>query len=264
MQPASLLGLAALAVLGLLVGTVLDSVVARVPDGAPVLAAARPQCACGERRRGRDGLPLVWIGRPARACPACGARPGRRRWILEVATGATFLALGGALQLSWELPAYLYLAAVSLALGAIDLATRRLPNALTLPAYPIFGGLLLLPAIAEGLWASYARALLGGLSLFAIYLLLALLNPAGMGLGDVKLSGVLGAALAWFGWSVWVVGACAAFLLAAVVGGALLITRRAGRGSLIPFGPFMVAGTFFGILSVPLVAGLALAAGALG
>ncbi len=143
-------------------------------------------------------------------------------------------------------------------MAAIDLRTRRLPNALVIPAYPIFGGLLLIPTLAEGLWSSYARAALGGLALFAIYLLLALVSPSGMGLGDVKLSGVVGMALAWFGWASWVLGSVLAFFLAAIVGIGLLVTRRIGRHSAVPFGPFMVAGAILGVVALPAIAALAL------
>jgi leader peptidase (prepilin peptidase)/N-methyltransferase len=75
-----------------------------------------------------------------------------------------------------------------------------------------------------------------------------------MGMGDVKLAGVLGMALAWLGWGEWMVGAFLAFLLGAVVGIGLMLFRRAGRRSAIPFGPFMVAGAFFGILAGPAIA----------
>jgi leader peptidase (prepilin peptidase)/N-methyltransferase len=109
-------------------------------------------------------------------------------------------------------------------------------------------GLLLLPAVADGAWSAYGRALLGGVALFAFYLVLALVYPAGMGLGDVKLAGVLGMALAWLGWGVWLVGAFLGFLLGAVVGLGLMAVRRAGRRTAIPFGPFMVAGTLLAIV----------------
>jgi leader peptidase (prepilin peptidase)/N-methyltransferase len=75
-----------------------------------------------------------------------------------------------------------------------------------------------------------------------------------MGMGDVKLAGVLGMGLAWLGWSEWLVGAFLAFLLGAVVGLGLMLLRRASRRSAIPFGPFMVAGALLGILVGPQIA----------
>jgi leader peptidase (prepilin peptidase)/N-methyltransferase len=69
-----------------------------------------------------------------------------------------------------------------------------------------------------------------------------------MGFGDVKLAGVLGLVLGWLGWSILLVGGFLGFLLGAVVGGALMAVRKAGRKSKIPFGPFMLAGALLAIL----------------
>jgi leader peptidase (prepilin peptidase)/N-methyltransferase len=93
------------------------------------------------------------------------------------------------------------------------------------------------------------RALIGMATLFGFYLLLALVNPAGLGFGDVKLSGVLGLHLAWLGWGSLLRGALAGFLLAALCGLALLVARRAGRSSELPFGPFMLVGALIGVVA---------------
>ena len=94
--------------------------------------------------------------------------------------------------LAWDLPAYLYLGAVGVALAAIDLDTKRLPNVIVLPSYPVAAVLFLLPALLEGQWDNYVRAIAGAAALFGVFFLLALIHPAGMGFGDVKLAGVLG------------------------------------------------------------------------
>ncbi len=80
------------------------------------------------------------------------------------------------------------------------------------------------------------------------YLLLFLINPNGMGFGDVKLAVTLGIALGWYGWPVLFAGTFAGFLLGAVYGVGLMILRRAGRRTAIPFGPFMIAGALAGLL----------------
>ena len=103
-----------------------------------------------------------------------------------------FALLAWHFGLAWELPAYLYLGAVGIALAAIDLDTHRLPNVLTLPSYGVLAVLFLLPALIDGRWDDYLRAALGGAALFAFYFLLVLVYPKGMGFGDVKLAGVLG------------------------------------------------------------------------
>ena len=156
--------------------------------------------------------------------------------------------------LGWELPAYLYLASITVPLAVIDLRTMRLPNAVTLTSYPVVAGLLLLPAVIDGAWAAYGRAALGGLALLALYVLLHLVNPAGMGLGDVKLSGPLGALLGWISWNTLMWGALAGFLLGALAGLLLMALGRAGRRSELPFGPAMLAGAWLAILAGPVLA----------
>jgi leader peptidase (prepilin peptidase) / N-methyltransferase len=170
------------------------------------------------------------------------------------------LAFGGGLALaagavwrfgwSWELPAYLYLAAITVPLTVIDLREHRLPNALTLTAYPTVALLLAVPAAVAGSWGDYGRALLGGVTLLALYALLHLINPSGMGLGDVKLAGPLGALLGWLSWSHVFMGTLVGFVAAAVVGVGLMLAGRATRQSALPFGPFMLAGAWVAILAM--------------
>ena len=246
--------LVASALLGLVVGTCLTVPIWRVPRDEPAGWWPWLCPACRTRLGGRDCIPVVsWLVLRGR-CRSCAARIGVRYPGVELLTGGLFLLMVLVLGVGWVLPAYLYLVAVGIALAVIDLDTKRLPNALTLPSYPILAGLLLLPAIVEGAWSGFLRAILGGLALFAFYLVLALVNPAGMGLGDVKLAGVLGMALAWFGWGPWLVGTFLAFLLAAVVGLALMLVGRAGRRTTIPFGPFMLGGALAGIVAGPAIA----------
>jgi leader peptidase (prepilin peptidase)/N-methyltransferase len=240
--------LAVVTCLGLVIGSFLNVVIWRVPRGESVVTPASHCPSCDAQIRTRDNVPLLsWLVLRGR-CRHCRAPISARYPGVEALTGLLFLTMALALGLTWQLPAYLYLTALGVALTFIDLDTKRLPNALTLPSYPIVAGLLLLPAILDASWPAYGRSLLGAAFLFAFYLGLALIYPAGMGMGDVKLSGLLGLALAWLGWSELVVGAFLAFLLGGVVGLGLMLVRRAGRRSAIPFGPFMLAGALLGIL----------------
>ena len=83
--------------------------------------------------------------------------------------------------------------------------------------------------------------------MFTVYFLLCLAYPAGMGFGDVKLSGVLGLYLGWLGWGVLAVGLFLGFLLGGVFGIALIATGRGGRKSAVPFGPFMLGGALLAV-----------------
>ena len=181
-------------------------------------------------------------GGPATA-GAFAAR-ARRRWraALALLTGALFAAMALRFGLSPLLPAVWYLAAAGVALAVIDAREHRLPDRLTLPSYPaavvlLGGGGLLLP---HGGW-HLVRALAGLAAAGAFFLLLAFIRPGDIGWGDVKLSGVLGFYLGWFGAGALLAGLAGAFVLAAVTGLALIAAGRATRKSHLPFGPFMIA-----------------------
>jgi len=144
---------------------------------------------------------------------------------------------------------WLILCAVPLAF--VDVAVHRLPDRLTAPAYAGTGALLVLAAAVSGHWSPLLRAALGGLALAGFYLLLVLISPSGMGLGDVKLAASLGTLLAWFGWRVLIAGAFAGFLLGGLAGVAVVLSGRATRKQPIPFGPFMIAGAVLALLTWP-------------
>src|SRR5690349_10617240 len=140
------------------------------------------------------------------------------------------------------LPAYLYLAAVGLALAMIDFDTKRLPDVLTLPSWAVTAVLLGVAAVVDHDGDAALRALVGAVALGAFYFVLVLIYPAGMGLGDVKLAPVLGAFLGWISYGVLAVGAFLGFLYGGVLGILFMALGKAGRKSKIPFGPFMLAG----------------------
>jgi leader peptidase (prepilin peptidase)/N-methyltransferase len=173
-------------------------------------------------------------------------------WLLGITTGALAALAAWRFGLAWDLPAYLYFAIVSVPLAVIDLRTLRLPNVLTLSAYPIVAVLLLLPALLADNWSGYGRALLAGAAILGLFVALHLVNPSGMGLGDVKLAGPMGALLGWLSWQAAMVGVIVGFALAAVVGVAMIAARRADRKSALPFGPFMLTGAWVAILAQPI------------
>jgi leader peptidase (prepilin peptidase) / N-methyltransferase len=237
----------ACALLGVLVGSFLNVVVWRVPRGESVAHPPSACPSCGHAIRPRDNVPVLsWLLLRGR-CRDCEAPISARYPLVELTTAVLFGLTAWRLGLVWELPAYLYLAAIAVALTLIDLDVRRLPNAIVLPSYVVGAALLLLPAVAAGEWDAYLRALLGALALFDLYFALAFAYPAGMGFGDVKLAGVLGLYLGWLGWGELAVGAFLGFLLGGAWGVALLVARRASRKSAIPFGPFMLGGALVAV-----------------
>ena len=149
--------------------------------------------------------------------------------------------------LSWELPAFLFLAAAGVLLAVIDLQHHLLPNRVVVPSIGIGAGLLLIAALAEPDWNALLRAGLGAAVLFAVFLVLALISPRGLGMGDVKLAGLIGLYLGWLGWSAVFVGAVAGFVIQALLALVLLAGRRIGRRGELPFGPAMLLGAVVAI-----------------
>ena len=142
------------------------------------------------------------------------------------------------------LPAFCYLAASGVVLALIDARYRRLPDALTLPSYPVAVLLLGIAAMAQPDGSGrFLDAVLGMAAAGACFVLQAIAYPAGLGWGDVKLAGLLGLYLGWLGPGALVAGLFLGYLLAAVAGLALIAAGRATRKSQLPFGPFLVTGT---------------------
>jgi len=228
---------AAGAMVGAPTGTVLRSVIFRmsVPSGSPDRTAC-PHCGtavtgwrvirCGHCR-GHLGTPVL----------------------LELVTAAVlallFVRFGG----EPDVLAFGFLGALGVALSAIDIAVHRLPDRLTLPAYPVLVALLAVPAVTGHHSGALARALLAGVALALGYLLLAVLRPGQLGLGDVKLAGLAGLALGWLGWPTLVLGAALGFVLCAVASLALLAARRISLRSAICFGPFLLGGAMLAMLA---------------
>lgn len=236
------------AALGLLIGSFLNVVIWRLPRGESLVSPPSHCPSCGHQVRPRDNVPLVsWLLLRGR-CRDCGEAISRRYPLVEVATGVVFAVMAVRFGLDALLPAYLYLAAIGVALWMIDLDVKRLPNAIVLPSYVVAGALLTVAAAVTGEWADLLRAGLGMAALYGFYFLLAFIYPAGMGFGDVKLAGVLGLYLGYLGWAEVVAGGFLGFLFGGVVGLALMAVSRAGRKSQIPFGPFMLAGALVAIL----------------
>jgi leader peptidase (prepilin peptidase) / N-methyltransferase len=236
------------ALLGLLIGSFLNVVVHRVPQGRSVVAPRSSCPACMAPVRWHDDVPVAsWLLLRGR-CRDCAAPISARYPLVEVATAAGFAAMALRFGTDPALPAYLYLTAVGLALALIDLDHKRLPDALTLPSYPVLAVLLGAAALL-GAGGSWPRALLGAAGLFAVYFALCLAYPAGMGFGDVKLAGVLGMATAWLGWGEWTVGLFLGFLLGGLAGVVLVLSGRGGRKTALPFGPFMLLGALVAVLA---------------
>jgi leader peptidase (prepilin peptidase) / N-methyltransferase len=236
--------------LGLAIGSFLTVVAHRLPRGESLVSPGSRCPSCAVPIRPWHNVPVLgWLVLRGR-CASCGARISLRYPLVEAGTGLLFVAVTArlaALDQPAAVPAFLFFTAVGIALSLIDLETKRLPNRLVLPAYPVLAVLLAAAAGWQGDWWAFVRALIGGAALYAFFFAVVFIYPAGMGFGDVKLAGLIGGVLGYLSWATLIIGAFAGFLLGAVIGVALIAAGRAGRKTAVPFGPFMVAGALLAV-----------------
>lgn len=232
------------AAFGLAVGSFLNVVICRVPAGESVVRPPSRCPSCRAAIRLRHNVPVLGWLLLRRRCYDCKAPISARYPLVELATGVLFAGVVWrllALDMPWALAAYLYLAATGVALAVIDMDVRRLPDGIVLPSYAIVTVLLTVAALGEHEWWSLGRAAIGGTAMFAFFLAVVLAYPSGMGFGDVKLAGLLGALMGYLSFSALVVAGFGAFLLGAIFGVTVILTGHGGRKTAIPFGPFMIA-----------------------
>ncbi|NLU74942.1 prepilin peptidase [Streptomyces sp. HNM0575] len=233
---------------GAVAGALLPRAVYRL--AVPPETPWRRQCPSGHRLAGPAH---GWLGRAR--CPACaGATPevpasyGTSERLLAGICASACAALALSVGVRPELAVWLTAAPIVLLLTAVDIRAQRLPDILTLPLTAATAALLGVAALATGAGGSWTGALLGGTVLAAGFFVLFLINPRGMGFGDVKLAAPLGLALGWYGWDTVLAGTLLAFLFAAGYGVTLLLAGRASWKTSVPFGPFLAAGTLAGIV----------------
>jgi leader peptidase (prepilin peptidase)/N-methyltransferase len=228
---------------GLLIGSFLNVVAYRLPRGES-LVKPRSRCtSCGEEVRPYDNVPVLsWLLLRGR-CRHCGEQISPRYPAVELVTAITFglvaLVRGVDAGLLLDLP----FAAMLIAVANIDLEHRIVPNRILLPL--AVWGVAATAVVHPG---SLPESLIAGAAAFTALLLTALAYPAGMGMGDVKLAGVMGL---YLGVSV-LPGLLTAFFLGSVVGIAIMARHGASaRKAGVPFAPFLAVGALVGLLAGP-------------
>jgi leader peptidase (prepilin peptidase)/N-methyltransferase len=173
-----------------------------------------------------------------------GRRASSRRVLITAAVAVALGAVAGKAS-GWSalLPAFVLLALTTTPLTIIDFEHHRLPNRLVVVAASGGAVLLCLAAVVRHDWHPLLRAAEGAAAVFAVLFLIVFVAPRSFGFGDVKLGGVLGGFLGWYGWSYVYYGIFGGFLLGAVVAVALLASGRAGLKTAMALGPMLIAGS---------------------
>jgi len=232
------------AAFGLAFGSFLTVVVHRVPAGESMVRP-RSRCpSCGTQIRSADNIPVVsWILLRGR-CRSCGARISVIYPLTELATGALFLAAALAFEDLWVAVMMAPFLGLLLALSVIDIRHKIVPNRLVYPSFLLFAGYLVVAALAGG-GVDLLRALIGCLAYGGGLLLVALISPKGMGMGDVKLAASIGLVIGSLGLRYVGVAAAAGVALGGV-GAIVALALGANRKTDIPFGPYLAAGAAVG------------------
>ena len=248
-------------VVGLVVGSLLTTMIYRLPHDESLFWPSSHCRSCAQPLRARHTIPVVsWLALRGR-CAYCHARISLRYPLVEVGTGVLFAAITFRFGVTIQLPAYLFLTAIGVVLALIEFDVRRLPDSVVLPSY-VVSVLLLMPAGAgDADWRTATRAFESMGVLWLVFFILALAYPSAVEMGDAKLAGLLGLYLGWLSWGTVLIGTFGAFLLAALGTGTVAVGRRhaAARSSVrssthvVPFAPCMVAATVLALfVAVPI------------
>jgi len=203
---------------------------------------------CDAKIANRDNVPIVsWLLLRGR-CRHCGARISPRYPIVEALTALFFAVVGARFGLVAVLPAVLVFTAASIALSAIDLEHRRLPDRIVFPTLIIESALLVLAGIVDGRPRSIVMAAVGAVMASGFLFVVWFAVPRALGFGDVKYGLVIGALLGWFGLGHVALGLFLGYLIGATIGIGLMVAKRKVRGLIIPFGPSLARGAWIAAL----------------
>ena len=235
---------------GLVIGSFLTVVVSRVPEGESIVRP-RSRCpGCGKQIRAFDNIPVLsWILLRGK-CRDCGEPISARYPLTELGNAllwtAAFLKFQDSLYIALVAACFF---SVLLAVSLIDVERKIIPNRIVYPAVPALTVALVAGKIL-GNDIDLATAAIGFGAYGGLLLLVALVYPKGMGMGDVKLAALIGLVLGAFGLDLVVVAAALGVLLGGLGGILAMTVGSKGRKSAIPFGPFMASGAvlsvFFG------------------
>jgi leader peptidase (prepilin peptidase) / N-methyltransferase len=231
--------ISAFVVAGLLIGSFLNVVVARVPERRSLLSPGSSCPGCGAAIAWYDNVPILSFLALRCRCRACAAPISWRYPLIEGVTAALFAGAAHQFGPTPDAVVAAALLAVLVALTAIDLERQILPDVITLPG--ILAGTLANLATSRVPWPeSLIGIVVGG----GVFVVIILASGGGMGGGDMKLGAMLGAFL---GWKVVLLSIFVAVALGASVALALMASGVRGRKDPIPFGPFLAAGGAAGL-----------------
>lgn len=231
---------------GAMIGSFLNVCIWRLPRHESIVSPGSHCPDCGRPVKWYDNIPLVSYLVLGGKCRSCGERISSRYLLVELLGACLYVAAGLKFGVTPALAPALVLIPTLIIVFFIDLEHYIIPNVVVLPV--AVAGLGLQVAIAQTTtdvdYPQWWTFLIAGLASAAFFFVVAFLFPAGMGMGDVKLAGMLG----FFLGPAVIIGLFLGFLLGAVIGVGLMIAGKKGRKSRVPFGPFLTVGALVALL----------------
>jgi len=236
---------------GLIFGSFSSVLALRIPAGKSIVTPPSSCPKCDRILAPWENFPLISYLALRGRCRGCYQPIGRIYPLMEFGTASLYVAgvySGGITPLGL---AYSGFAVITLPLVLIDLGYKRLPNVLTYSGFiwGLFAAIL--SAFLSSDLSEVSEPLITSLGCAIFFLLLNLISRGGMGMGDVKLAGVIGITLALAGWHHAIFGILLGFLVGGLFSLALLLSKRAAIGTAIPFGPWMLLGAWIAIILGP-------------
>lgn len=247
-------------VFGLLVGSFLNVCIHRIPREQSIVTPPSACPGCGTRIRPWDNIPLISYFLLLRGkCRTCASPISLRYPLVEAANAALYYFSFIQFGMGWHLAPLWLFASALLVIIFIDIDFQIIPDVITLPGMPI--GVLAAAFLMPDPFALFStsggapvfeivgiiNALIGLVTGFGLFYLIAVLSKGGMGGGDIKMMGMVGA---FIGWKGVLLTTLLGSLTGAIVGVSLMAFNKAGRKTKIPFGPYLALGAlislFFG------------------
>jgi leader peptidase (prepilin peptidase)/N-methyltransferase len=228
--------------LGLIIGSFLNVIIYRLPEGKSIITPPSHCPKCGTRLKVIDLIPVLSFLSTGGKCRYCNTKISKQYPIIELLTGFFFLAAYLKFGISVQLFIYLLLISSLIAVTVIDYKYMIIPNKIT---YPLIVISLLSAIIFD--YLTIFQSLLGIVIPSLLLLIVAFIFKGGMGMGDVKLVAAIGG---FMGWIYTLAGIFLGSLLGSIIGLSLMGLGIIGRKTRIPFGPFICIGAvvmiFFG------------------
>ncbi len=231
--------------LGSIIGSFLNVVIHRLPKGKSLAYPASHCPNCKRPVRPWENIPLLSFILLRGKCAGCKSPISWRYPAVEAVTGALFALILWKTGWRIELPIYLLMTALLIALSAIDIATMRLPNALTLTG--AIGAIVLTLVLRTHFWLDMILGAVVGFGLLYLMGLIGslLFRKETLGLGDVKLAGMIGLFIGpAYTAGMYLIG----IFLGGLVGGGLILAGGKKWGEKIPFGPYLAAGSIVSLV----------------